>query len=84
MENYNPQLNYRDEEVSVGEWIVTMIILAIPIVNLVMLFVWGFGSDAKPSKKNYAKAILIVMAVMFVLGIFIFVVLGSTLLHLLT
>jgi len=78
MENYN-ELNVRDDEVSVGEWIVTMIILAIPIVNLVMLFVWGFGGNAKPSKKNYAVATLIVMAAMIVVAIFFVLILGSAL-----
>ena len=29
---------------SLGDWIITLIVLAIPLVNLVMLFVWGFGS----------------------------------------
>lgn len=79
MENYN-ELNIRDDEVSVGEWIITMIILAIPIVNLVMLFVWGFGGNAKPSKKNYAVATLIVMAVMIVLAIIVVIMLGTALL----
>ena len=79
MENYM-EPKFRDDEVSVGEWIITAIILAIPIVNIVMLFVWGFGGNAKPSKKNYAIATLILMAAMIVIFIFILIILGGTLL----
>jgi len=52
--------------VSVGEWLVTMLIAAIPLVNLVMLFVWAFGSNTKLSKANWAKASLIFLVIVFV------------------
>lgn len=62
----------RDQTVSVGDWIVSSIITGIPIVGIVMLFVWAFGSDTKPSKKNWARAVLIVAAI----GIVIYIVLA--------
>ena len=40
------------EEVSVKDWIITILITAIPLVGLIMLFVWAFGDGAQPSKKN--------------------------------
>lgn len=49
--------------ITVGEWLVTMLIAAIPLVNVVMLFVWAFGSNTKLSKANWAKATLIFLAV---------------------
>jgi hypothetical protein len=58
-----------NKPVSVGEWIVTFILLAIPIVNIILLFVWGFGGSAHPSKKTYAQATLIIMAVLIGLGV---------------
>lgn len=63
-----PVVYYRESEepVSVGDWLLTMIIMAIPIIGFVMLFVWAFGGG-KPSKANWAKATLIFMAAMFVL-----------------
>jgi hypothetical protein len=57
--------------ISVKDWMITILILAIPIVNIVMLFVWAFGGGANPSKANYAKAGLIWAAI----GIAIYVVL---------
>ncbi|GGA35113.1 hypothetical protein [Psychrobacillus lasiicapitis] len=48
-------------DMSVGEWLITMLIMIIPIVNIVMLFIWGFGSPDK--RRNYARASLIWMAI---------------------
>ena len=42
--------------ISLGEWIITLIVLAIPLVNIIMLFVWGFSSGTNPSKGNFCKA----------------------------
>jgi len=57
------------ETVSLGDWIVTMILSGIPIVGLIMILVWAFGGGAKPSKKNYARALIIVALIGIVLGI---------------
>ncbi len=51
------------EPVKTGDWVLTMLIMAIPIVGFVMLFVWAFGSGTKPSKANWAKASLIWMLI---------------------
>ncbi len=62
--------------ISVGEWVITIIIIAIPIVGFIMLFVWGFGSNTQPSKANWAKATLIMIGISIVLS---FLFLGSLL-----
>lgn len=58
--------------VGFGEWLITLILTAIPLVGLIMLFVWAFGSDTKPSKANWAKAMLVfvLIAVVFYLVVF--------------
>jgi len=67
---------YQNETpVSVGEWMLTMLIMCIPIIGLVMLFVWAFGGGAQPSKANWAKASLLWMVLTFVIVI-LFIVLG--------
>jgi len=58
-----------DEPTSVGEWIITLIITGLPLIGLIMLFVWAFGSTTSTSKANWAKAALIIYAVLIVLGI---------------
>jgi len=49
-----------ENQVSVKQWVITILLLSIPIVNIVLLFMWAFGE--KNLKTNYAKAMLIVMA----------------------
>ncbi|MEC0230582.1 hypothetical protein [Paenibacillus alba] len=58
---------------SVKDWMITILLLAIPIVNIVMLFVWAFSGGVNPTKANYAKASLIWAVIGIVLYI-IFVV----------
>ncbi len=41
-----------------GDWMITMIVLAIPIVNIVMIFYWAFTSSTNPSKRTYCQALL--------------------------
>jgi Na+/melibiose symporter-like transporter len=53
--------------ISLGDWIVTFILLAIPVVNIVMLFVWALSGGTHPSKKTYAQASLILALVGIVL-----------------
>ncbi len=55
--------------VSVGEWVLTLLIMVIPLVNLIMLFVWAFGGGTNPSKANWAKASLIWMVIGIVLAV---------------
>ena len=52
-------------EMTVGDWLITTLILIIPIVNIVMLFIWGFGNP--DPRRNYARASLIWMAICIVL-----------------
>ncbi|MEP6881779.1 MAG: hypothetical protein ABI866_07295, partial [Dokdonella sp.] len=40
---------------------------AIPLVNIVMLFVWGFSSTTNPNKSNFCKAYLIIFLITIVL-----------------
>lgn len=57
-----------DDVMTVGDWIGTMIILSIPIVNIIMYFLWAFGDSVNKNKKNFAKATLILGAMGLVLG----------------
>ena len=63
-QQYNPM--------SIGDWIITSLIVAIPIVGFVMLFVWSFGSNTQPSKANWAKATLIMIGISIVIFLLFF------------
>ena len=62
--------------VSVKEWLLTNLIMMIPLVNLIMMLLWAFSSNTNPNKANYFKAALIlfaiVMAIYLVLAVVIF------------
>ena len=62
--------------VSIKEWLITNLIMMIPLVNIVMMLVWAFSSNTNPNKANYFKAALIlfaiVMAIYLVLAVVIF------------
>ena len=62
---------------SVGSWMLTLFLMAIPVVNLVWLLMLAFGSGRSASKKNWAKATLIWAVISAVLGIILVVVLGA-------
>jgi len=64
---------------SVKDWVITLIVTAIPFIGFIMLFVWAFGSGTNPSKANWAKAALIFFAIMLVLYIIFFLVFGAAL-----
>ena len=62
MSNDNEDRNY----ISVGSWMLMMLITAIPCIGLVMIFVWAFAGD-NDSRKNYFRAILAWFAIFVVL-----------------
>ena len=66
-----------EEPVTMGEWLISMLILLIPCVNIVMMFVWAFSTKEKKSKSNYFKASLIFAAVILVLYIIIIAIFGA-------
>lgn len=66
-------MNDNRTTVGIGEWIGVFILSTIPLVNLIMLLIWAFG-DTKPSKKNYARALLILMLISVAIWIIVAVI----------
>ncbi|WP_343209792.1 zinc ribbon domain-containing protein [Anaerolentibacter hominis] len=64
----------QEAPVSFGSWLGTMLLPFIPIVGsmiyLVMLLVWAFGGSANETKRNWARASLVVSLISTVLLIF--------------
>ncbi len=65
-----------EKPISFKNWMGTMALPFIPIIGIfiyiVMMFVWAFGSDTPKSKKNWARASLIISVIAIVLFIFMF------------
>ena len=60
-----------EEPVSIGEWIITLLVMMIPCVNFIMMLIWAFSSSTKKSKSNLCKANLIMLGI--VLGIYLLI-----------
>ena len=69
------------ESISVGGWIGRSLIPCIPLVGsivyLIMLFIWSGDKKKEDTFRNWAKAQLIIMAVVFVLAILFAVIFGT-------
>lgn len=62
------------------DWLITLVIAAIPVVNIVMFFVWAFGDNANPNKANWAKASLLFMAIITALYVLLVVIIFGVML----
>lgn len=69
---------------SVGDWIITLLVTAIPCIGFIMLIVWAASSSGNTSRRNYSRAVLLLMAILaalFIVANVLFVVVGVTTLN---
>ncbi|GAA0085327.1 hypothetical protein ACH36K_09005 [Clostridium sp. MB05] len=73
--NTNNDINYDkySQPMTLKDWIITLLLMLIPIANIVLMFVWAFGSNVNKSKKTYFQATLIMIAI----GIVFWIIFGS-------
>ena len=62
---------------SVKDWVITLIVLIIPLVNIIMLFIWAFGDGTIKTKSNFAKAQLIMFLIFIALGFLFSILIAS-------
>lgn len=67
----------KEKPVSFLNWLGSYALMFIPFVGglvfLIMLFVWAFGDYVPESKKNWARALLVVIGIVIVLAIIILI-----------
>ncbi len=68
------------EVIKTSDWFVTILITSLPLIGIIMLFVWAFGAGTPETKANWAKAQLIWIAIAFAIGIFFFMIFGAAIL----
>ena len=59
-----------EKPLSTGEWVVTLLIFMIPVVNIVMHFVWAFG-EGNIGRRNLCRAQLLLFAIMLGLALIV-------------
>ncbi len=57
--------------VRTSEWFVTLLVLSIPVIGVIMLFLWSFSDETNPNKKNWARAVLLWLLLAFIAGFLI-------------
>ena len=66
----NNQLGKAEESsfnnpISMKHWLLNMLVLSVPFLGMIMLIVWAIGGGGvSESKKNYARANLVLMIIM--------------------
>lgn len=50
----------QEEPVSVGEWLLTLVLLMIPVIGIVLMIKWAFSGDGKTSRRNLMRAYLLI------------------------
>lgn len=71
--------DFQTEErpVSTLDWIVTLLVLGIPLVNLILYIHWALSDFTAPSKKNYCKACILLFCIGLGLWVLFAVLFGS-------
>lgn len=64
------------QQLSVAQWLGTLILIGIPVVNLILLLVWGFGADNP--RKNFSLASLLYALIAFALSLVVFVIIMAS------
>ena len=62
--------------VSIGNWLLTSLLMCIPLINIILLFVWAFGGNTPVSKANWAKAALIWAVISVIISVLFFLMIG--------
>ena len=64
--------------VSIADWLITLLIIFIPVLNIVMLLVWSISKSTHRSKANFSKAIFILLLITILLVVLILGISGVT------
>jgi len=43
------------------DWAITLFVVNVPLIGLIMLFIWAFGNQHNQTRANFAKGYLLIM-----------------------
>lgn len=79
MENLSHQQNANI--MSYKDWAVTIFLASLPLIGFILVLIWAFDSNTSINKKNWAKGMLLLMVIYFIIAmVFLFVFGGLALL----
>ena len=62
-----PVATVQDKPLSVGDWIITLILLSIPLVGFIFLLYWALSSSSNTNRKNFCIAYLVIFLIIIVI-----------------
>lgn len=73
-----PPRGTRYAPMTIGMYIGTFFLMCIPVANFILLIVWAAGGTVNQSKRNLARAALILYGIGIVLGIVLAIAFGTS------
>ena len=72
---YDPGMDQKP--LSMGEWILTILVMMIPCVGLILYLIWAFGKTGNVNRRNYCRAYLIIYVVILAISIAFMAIFGA-------
>jgi len=75
--NYMKQYHVNDDKekpLSIGQFMVIELISLVPILNLIVMLIWAFGSNINTNKRNCSRARLIISTILAVMIVIIIII----------
>lgn len=73
-----PPRGTRYAPMTIGMYIGTFFLLCIPVANFILLIVWAAGGCVNQSKRNFARAALILYGICIVLAVVLAIAFGTS------
>ena len=70
-ENTNYENLNDNSPMTTKEWLKIILLMFIPIVDIILLFVWSFGSKKNENIRSFSRATLILLLIGILLALFI-------------
>ena len=62
---------------TVGDWMITIFVLALPLINVIMYIVWALDGTGNANRRNFCRASLLWFVIMLGISIIIFIVMAA-------
>lgn len=77
MEPTAQQFHFDRNRISTSDWMITVFIVSLPLIGIIMLFVWAFSDNVPETKANWAKAMLLWILIFIILTAVMMAIFGS-------
>ena len=61
--------SFQKRPLTVGEWLLTLIVLCIPLLNLILCLVWALRRSGNIHRRNFCRATLLIIPVAVVIAL---------------